>query len=161
MLSHRHSGILIYMKPHFLAIRSIGAEFANRVYIIVTLIASMIAVSLLALTYWLTTVSSWWWLLMIVLIIILSIITGVLVIIKMIIRSVTPSQSSAQKTQTKAFVDKLEKLSETVQTPKFILLFQLVRDIAAPRDNGLVASLSTNTASLKHDFTDLINSFKQ
>jgi heme/copper-type cytochrome/quinol oxidase subunit 2 len=148
------------MRPSILAIRAIGAEFANRIYLFVAVTVALILACFLGLSIWLTTFSEWWWLLVILFIIVASIVIGVLVIIKLIIRSVRPSQSHLQKKQTKAFVDKLERLSEVAGTPKFILLFQVVRDIAAPRENGFIASVSTDTKSLKSDFTKLSQTFK-
>jgi membrane protein implicated in regulation of membrane protease activity len=149
------------MKPILLAIRSIGAEFANRIYLIVALISGIASIGLLTLSIWLTTFSAWWWLLVVILIIAVSIVIGTLVVVKLIIRSVTPSQSRLQKKQAKEFVDKLHRLSEAAQTPKFILLFQIVRDIAAPREDGFIASISSDTTSLKHDFAALSKTFKE
>lgn len=148
------------MNSSLLAIRSIGAEFANRIYFIVMAIVLAVSILLIGLTIWLTTLSDWWWLLFIILIIPISIAVGVLIIIKLVIKSVTPLQSPDQRKQTKAFVDKLQRLSETSQVPKFILLFRIVRDIAAPRENGLIASISKESASLKHDFVALSQTFK-
>ena len=149
------------MKPTMLAIRAIGAEFANRTYMIVAGIAIVTLISSLGLAIWLTTLSDWWWLLVITLTIVSSVVAGVLVIVKLVIRSVTPAQNSHQRTLVKAFVDKLQRLSDTAQTPKHILLFQVVRDIAAPRDNGFIATLSDETTSLRHDFTALGQTFRQ
>lgn len=148
------------MKPSILAIRSIGAEFANRTYFFVAIIAIIISTLVMGLAIWLTTFSEWWWLLVVPLIIIVSVVIGILVVLKLIIRSATPAQSHIQRKQTKALVDKLERLSEIAGTPKFILLFQIVRDIAAPRENGLVASISSDTTSLKRDFVELTQTFK-
>lgn len=148
------------MKPSILAIRAIGAEFANRIYIFVAIVVSIILACLFGLGIWLTTLSDWWWILVILLIIAGSVIIGVLVIVKLIIRSVRPALSHLQKKQTKAFVDKLERLSEVAGTPKFILLFQVVRDIAAPRDNGFIASISSDTKTLKSDFIALSQTFR-
>lgn len=147
------------MKPTILAIRAIGAEFANRIYFVVASIATAVLVISLGLTSWLATFSNWWWLLFALLIIVGSVVIGVLVIVKLVIRSVTPAQVPRQRTLVKAFVDKLQRLSETAQTPKHILLFQIVRDIAAPRDNGFVATLSHDTSSLRHDFVTLSKTF--
>lgn len=148
------------MKPSILAIRSIGAEYANRIYLIVAILFGIAAVSTLGIGVWLTTLSNWWWILVILLIIVQSVALGVLVIVKLVIRNVRPYQTRAQKAQTKKLVDKLERLSETAQTPKFILLFRIVRDIAAPRDNGFIGHISHETKSLKNDFIELANSFK-
>ncbi|MNH31005.1 hypothetical protein D3C79_913310 [compost metagenome] len=86
---------------------------------------------------------------------------AVFVIIKLVIRSITPLQTKQQKQAAKQFVDKLQTVAEATQTPKFILLFRIVRDIAAPRADGFVGTLATTTGSLKKDFTDLSHSFKE
>ncbi len=91
------------MRPPLLAIRSIGVELANRLYVFVAAIAGIILGCVLGLSIWLTTLSDWWWLLVILLIIAGSVIIGVLVIVKLIIRSVRPSLSHVQKQKTKAF----------------------------------------------------------
>lgn len=148
------------MRPPLFAIRSIGAELANRIYVFVAIVASIILACVLGLSVWLTSLSDWWWLLVILLVIVASVVIGVLVIVKLIIRSVRPPLTHLQKQQTKAFVDKLERLSEVAQTPKFVLLFQVVRDITAPRENGFIASVSTDTKTLKSDFVALSNTFK-
>ena len=148
------------MKPTLLAIRSIGAEFANRVYRIVALIVLIMSAATTGLVIWLTTLSQWWWLLFALLVIALSVAFGLLFIVWRIIRSVTPHQTREQKKLVKAFVDKLQRLSEATQTSKFTLLFQIVRDITTPREDGFIASLSSDTVSLKRDFTALSGTFK-
>lgn len=148
------------MTSSLLAIRAIGAEFANRIYFFVAITIGGVSAILLALSIWLTTYSSWWWLLVAAFIIGTSVVVGVLIIIKLVIKSVSPPLSKTQKRQTKTFVDTLQRLSEVSQTPKFILLFQIVRDIAAPRENGFIASISGDTSSLKRDFIKLSDTFK-
>jgi membrane protein implicated in regulation of membrane protease activity len=147
------------MKPSILAIRSIGAEYANRIYVVVAILFALSAVVSLGLSIWLTTLSNWWWILVAILIIALSVALGVLIIVKLVIRTVRPQLTRSQKQQTKKLVDKLERLSETAQTPKFFLLFRIVRDIAAPRDNGFIANISNDTSSLKADFVALSKTF--
>lgn len=149
------------MKPSILAIRSVGAELANRIFIPVAIIVVIISAALIGLAIWLTTLSSWWWLLVALLVIVVPVAIGILIIVKLVIKSVTPLQSRYQKRQTKAFVTKLQQLAETAQTPKFILLFHVVRDIASPRDNGFIGSTSNDTVALKRDFTALVETFRQ
>jgi len=148
------------MKPSILAIRSIGAEFAKRVYVIVIILVAVISTVLVGLNIWLTTLSGWWWLLFTLVVIAVCVAAGVLFVVGRIIHSVTPKMSRVQKALTKAFVDKLQRLSEVSQLSKFTLLFQIVRDIAAPRENGFIGSISSDTASLKRDFIALSKTFK-
>lgn len=143
----------------FLAIRAIGAEFANRIYMPVLFIGLAAALVLIALVIWLTTMSAWWWLLAIPVVIIISVAIGIAVIVRLIIRYVTPTQTKTQKRAVKEFVSKLQHLSETAHTPKFLLLFRLVRDIAAPRENGYIGGLANDTFSLKKDFSAISKTF--
>ena len=152
--------ILRLMKPSLRAIRSVGVEFANRLHAMITIFASITAAVLVTLSLWLTTISSWWWLLCAPIIVISFIAAVLLVILKLIIHSLTPIRTYTQNKQTRAFVDKLERLSETAQTPKIILLFRIVRDIIKPRERGFIASISGDTTSLKNDFISLSKSFE-
>ncbi|MBC7943261.1 hypothetical protein H7X68_02065 [Candidatus Saccharibacteria bacterium] len=149
------------MKSSLLAIRSVGAELANRMFYPVLIIGALGAVAVMALILWLTTSSQWWWLLAIPAIMAICVGIGLLTMVKLIIRYVTPSQSVVQKKATKQFADKLQRFSEVAQTPKFILLFKIVRDIAAPRENGFIGTISSDTSSLRGDFQELKKKFNQ
>jgi len=149
------------MKATFLAIRSIGVEFANRIFYPIVIAATILAAILVGLALWLTTFSEWWWLLFFPIVIALCVAFGVLTVVKLTIRSVTPDQTKAQKQASKQFVDKLQRLAEVTGTPKIVLLFRIVRDIAAPREDGFITSLATDTLSVKRDFTAIQQSFKK
>lgn len=147
------------MKPTILAIRAIGAEFARRTFRIVLIIASIITALSLALTFWLIQQSSWWLLLLFVLTSAICIAIGVLTVFFLTIRRVTPAQNTTQKQAVKRFVDSLQKMSEIAGTPKFMLLFQLMKDVAAPREHGFIGSTIDTSKSLRDDFRTLIHHF--
>ncbi len=148
------------MKASLLVIRAIGTEFANRVYTPVVIMAALLSAILIGGTLWLTTISLWWWLLGIPVVIAVSIVIAFSILIKLIIRYVMPSQTKAQRRAIKQFVDKLQTLSDVIQTPKVILLFRLARDVAAPTKDGFVGNLSHTSLSLKKDFSALLQSFR-
>lgn len=147
------------MKASFLAVRSISAEFATRLYLPIAITLTIILLCLVAISVWLTTLSSWWWVLCGVLIVLSVLEIGVFVVLALIIRVVAPLQSRAQKTQTKAFVDKLQRVADVAQTPKIVLLFRVVRDMIWTRKKGFIRTLSDDTASLKQDFVELRRTF--
>jgi membrane protein implicated in regulation of membrane protease activity len=149
------------MKSSLLAIRSIGTEFANRLFYPVVITGVVAAAALTGLVFWLTTLSSWWWLLFIPVVMAICVGLAVFIIIKLVIRSITPSQTRQQKQAAKQFVDKIQTVAEATQTPKVVLLFRIVRDIAAPKERGFIGSLATTTTSLKSDYTDLVRSFNK
>lgn len=149
------------MKSSLLAIRSIGTEFANRLFYPVVITGVVAAAALTGLVFWLTTFSSWWWLLFIPVVMAICVGLAVFIIIKLVIRSITPSQTRQQKQAAKQFVDKVQTVAEATQTPKVVLLFRIVRDIAAPKEGGFIGNLATTTTSLKSDFTDHVRSFNK
>lgn len=148
------------MKPSLLAIRSIGAEFANRLFVPIVITAAVIAVLLVGVTVWLSTLSPYWLLLFFPIIILICVGLTVFIIVKLTIRAVTPPQTKTQKQMGKNLVDKIQRLSQISGTPKFVLLFRIVRDIAAPRTDGYIAGLATEAVTLKRDFIELQESFK-
>ena len=143
------------MKSSLLAIRSIGAAFANRLFYPILAIGIVGTVVVIGLIAWLATLNEWWWLLAVPVLVVACVGIGVLTVAKLVINSVTPPQSTVQKKASQQFVDKLLRLSETAQTPKFILFFRIVKDVAAPTENGLIGTLSHDTASLRRDFKEL------
>lgn len=142
----------------FLAIRAIGAEYATRLWrssIYTTIIAAAVSVGLLL---WLTSLSSWWWLLAIPIGIGLSVAAGLLAVFRLTIRHVRPKESQTQRELVQAFVSKLETASELVGTPKFIILFRVIRSIAAPRSDSFLGDI-VSTKHLKKEFQAICQSF--
>ena len=143
------------MSPTITVIRCIGTEFARRLFFPVAITAGVIFTLLIIGVLLLTTLSQWWYLLLIPIMILLCVAGGVLAVVWLTIRTIRPIQTRTQHTAVKTFVDKLQRLSDTVQTPKIILLFRIVRDVAAPRQDGFIGSIADDTTSLKNDFRDL------
>ena len=146
------------MNPLFQTTRSLAAEFAKRLYVPIAVTVGVVLVALLALSIWLTTLSDWWWILAIIGLTLL--VTGAIVVAGIIINFASPTQTKTQKRQAKALVDKMQHLAEVTATPKFVLFFQVVRDVVAPSQSGFIASLSDDTASLRRDFNELKDSFR-
>lgn len=148
------------MNPLFQTTRSLAAEFAKRLYIPIAITVGAALVVLLALSIWLTTLSDWWWILTIFVIGLTLLVTGAIAVAGVIIQFASPTQTRTQKRQAKALVDKMQHLAEVTATPKFVLFFQVIRDVIAPSQNGFIASLSDDTVSLRRDFNELKDSFR-
>lgn len=148
------------MNPTVQALRAIAARFARQVYIPLATISGTIFIGLIIFSVWLTTYSGWWWILF-AFIVIAGLVTGfALLVAGVIIMVVTPNQTIKQKQRVKSFVEKLQHLSEVAQTPKFILLFRLVRDTARPREHSYIESVSKSTKTLRSDFMELVDLFR-
>lgn len=147
------------IRPSLLATRSIAAEFAQRIYLSVVVTFSVTAVVLLAVSIFLVTISTWWVILLSLLSIGIVVATASLGIAGLIIKRLAPAQSKSQQQLTKSLVDKLLRVAEVSGTPKFILLFRVIKDVLAPSDRAYVVGLSNDTMSLKRDFVALKDSF--
>lgn len=149
------------LTPLVLAIRAVSAEFARRVYVPVVCIAGGVALALIIVLIWLTTLSGWWWLLLAP--VILFVLAGIIVALVsgLVIKLVNPAQNKEQRGLVKSLVDEIQKTSEVIQTPKFIILFRLVKDIAFPGKTSYISELSATAASLKRGLQNIITSFQK
>lgn len=144
----------------FLAIRAVGAEYASRLWkssIYTTIIVSAVSIGVLL---WLTSLSTWWWLLAIPVSIGVSVAVGLLAVFRLTIRHVRPKENQTQQELVKKFVDKLETASELIGTPKFIILFRVIRSIAAPRSDSFLGDI-VSTKNLKKEFQAISQSFNE
>lgn len=147
------------MQPTILAIRSIASEFFYRLYIPVLITFAIIFAVLFILTIWLITISGWWWILFAVIFLWFVIVAILFTISGLIIKQLTPLRTKEQKQQTKAMVDKMQRAAEVTSTPKFIILFRIVKDSLRPSERGYLSSLADETLSLRKDFSELKQSF--
>lgn len=147
------------MKPSVLAVRSIASEFAFRIYWPVLIILAVIAAVLVGLMVWLIVMSTWWLLLAIPVFIIILAGAVALFVGFVVLKVIAPDQTKQQKKLVKGFVDRIQRLSEITQTPKFILLFRAIRDAISPGRGGLIESVISDTASLTKDYKEIVAAF--
>ena len=141
------------------AVRAIGVEFARRIYAPVLIVAIIIAVVLIGLMIWLVTVSAWWLILAVPVFFVILVASVIFIIARIIIVLVNPGQTKQQKKDVKGFVDKLQNLSEVTQTPKPVLLFRIIKDIASSNQDGFVKRTIGHTLSLRTEFEAIQRSF--
>jgi len=140
-------------------LRAVGVEFARRIYLPIVIVFVVIAIIACSIAIWLTTMSAWWWIFA-VLVFVAVLIAGIILgVVAVVLHILNPHQTTTQKSGVKTFVDKLQGLSEITQTPKFILLFRITRDVVSPREDGFVKTTIGHTLSLRKDFESLKNSF--
>ena len=131
-----------------LAVRTISTEFARRIYLPVVVIIEAILIVLIGALIWLVTISGWWWLLLAPTLLIAIVFTVAATLIGLLINFLKPAQTKAQRKEVRAFVDSLQHTTETVQTPKFIILFRLAKDALAPSERSFIRELSYQSRSL-------------
>lgn len=147
------------MNATFLAVRAIGAEFARQLWVSSFIISGITGAILVALLLWLTSLSAWWWLLALPVGVGLSVAVALLIVFHLLINYVRPVLSSQQKKEVKSFVGRLQFVSEFTSTPKFIILFRVIRSIAAPKSDTYLQDIF-ETKNLQKDFRSITQSFK-
>lgn len=142
------------MGPFVLTLRAVGSQLAMRLYVPAVITASVVLALLVFGALWLTTLSEWWWLLFIPITVLFTIVLAVATIIFMLIRYVRPTQTQVQKRAVGQFVDKLQGVTDVIGTPKFIILFRVIRSVAAPSKDKYLSNLVKNR-ELAGDFREL------
>lgn len=154
-----YTSIYMNVPPLFTAIRAISIEFAQRIYVPVVCIAASVLVVVTGLLIWFVTMSGWWWLLLAPVIMISIVFIFVAVISGVILKYLNPAQTKEQRRLVKDFVDTIQKTSEAVQLPKFVILFRLIKDVISPGKSSYVRELSSNASSLKTGLGQIVASF--
>lgn len=72
-----------------------------------------------------------------------------------------PELTKAQASDVVAFVDKLERVASNLQTPMFMIIFHVMRDVVLPRKNTFIGTAANDSVSLREDFLKLQKNFNQ
>jgi len=148
------------MSPTIQALRSIGSEFAQRIYVPILITVGIVAIILIGLNIWLVTISPWWWILLAFFILGTLVATSAFIAIGLLIKAVRPLQNKTQRKQVRAFVDKLQNIADVAGTPKIVLLFRITKDLLTKKEDSYTHRISTETLSMQDDLRDIISSFK-
>lgn len=147
------------MQPTLNTIRAIGAEFARRQLRPFILLGALFVAALLLLGGWLTTQNAWWWILEALLILGSFVFIALVIVIHIVLRVVAPTLSKAQRKAVASFVDKLERVAETVQTPQLAIIFYVIRDTIRPSKDSFIENISKDSKTLAPDFIKLRRNF--
>ena len=145
----------------FNTVRAVGAEFVRRTIKPLLVIGAVAAVVLLALGGWLASQNAWWWLIEAVFILGSLLYIGLLVLVRVVLQVVDPVRTNEQKQAVNDFVDKMQRVSENVQTPQFVIIYRVVRDTVRPRQHGFIETLSRDSKALAPDFVKLQRLFEK
>lgn len=147
------------MKQHFSVIRAISAEFLSRKYKSAVLWFSVISVLIVVLSVWLTALHALWWILVVV--IACNILAGILALclVGAVLKVGRPKINASQHVMVRDFVDKLESVSGAAQTPVFIIVFRIVKDLLFPGRVSFIEKTANDSVSLRGDFIKLREAF--
>lgn len=148
------------LQPIILAIRAIGSEFARRMYRPILWTGVITFIVLFCILIWLVNVSGWWWLAFTPVILAALLFAILAATVGFALSLLKPQQTAEQRLKVTAFVDALQMSAEVASTPRFLILFRLVQDVVRPSDHSYVKELSTNAATLRTGFQEIIKSFQ-
>lgn len=141
-------------------IRAIGSEFIRRKYRSFVLLATLAGVVVGGLMIWLVSINAWWWLLAAPVFMLLFMGAVIAFVIRILLKIATPKLTKEQSGGVQSFVDKLERVADTVQTPPFVILFRIVRDVMWPREGTFIQSFAQDSTTLEKDFAELQRQFR-
>lgn len=144
---------------HIQIARAVGAEFLSRKLRAISLLVIILIVALLGLGIWLVTLSAWWWILLVFIICGTVFSLVLLVTARIVIRIFRPGMSRIQKQAVNDFVDKTERIAETIQTPPFMIFFKILKDVISPREDTFIRQIADDSMSLRTDYAALSELF--
>ncbi len=139
---------------------AIAAEFLQRKYRSIVIIFGIVFMLLIVSFVWLLSLS-YWWLLVAIPVIGLLLVGGLLLVVsRIILRSIQPQISSEQSSAVSMFVDKLQRVADNLQTPPIVVMFYVIKDIIRPSDSTYIGSVINDSRTLKSEFQSLQTKFK-
>lgn len=147
------------MKAQIQLSRAIGCEFLARKIKSIGIVLGIVIFIALAIAIWLTTVSAWWWLLAAPVIIFSVFCIIAFGIARFMLGVLKPAMTDTQDKAVKDFVDKFERVAEHLQTPMFIIVFRIIRDILRPREKTFIQSATQDSTTLHKDLLELQKKF--
>lgn len=149
------------MRSHITLIRAVGSEFVLRKLKGFAVIGAVLFLISIMISLYLTTIHIWWWLLAVPVIMTMIFGTISLWVAFAVVQVLRPRMTSIQKGAVVTFVDKLERVADHAQTPMFLIVFRVLRDVIRPRSKTFIELAVEDSASLHTDVRKLENLFRE
>lgn len=147
------------MNATILAIRAITSVYAQQLLMPILWIGLGIYAFVMAIIIWIAYVASPWWLLLALMPTAL-IIVGVLLwaIVWGLSKRLSPPLDKKKRQATKKFVSHIGRVAEQIGTPKFVLVFRVIRDVlSAPTNSSqtFIGEIASTPGEMHRDFEKL------
>lgn len=142
------------------AIRAIGSELAWRLVKPMIIAGIILAIALVTFGGWLTTQHALWWILEALFISYTVLFVLMVIVVRVLFRVFTPDTNKAQRKNVKQFVDKLQRVADTVGISRFVLLFRLAKQIIVPSQQNFIKQIAEDSTTLHTDLLAVIKSFE-
>lgn len=144
---------------HIKTTRAVGAEFVRRKLSGITLIIAVLSALFLGLGIWLTAISNWWWILLIIIIAWIMLGVILLTVAWFAARLLRPQMTADQRHAVSDFVDKIERVSETIQITPFMIFFRILKDMLFPSDKTFIRQIADDSTTLHSSYLQLAKLF--
>lgn len=146
------------MDKTVLAVRAIASEYAKRWLWLPLVVGSAMYMVVLAIIWWVAAVASpWWWLLAIVPTFVFLVALTLWIIAQIIVRRVAPPMNSRQKKAARAFVGRIDKVAEHIGTPKFVILYRILKDVVTRPTSSrtFIGEIASEPGEMRRLFDEL------
>lgn len=140
------------------AVRAVTAEYAKQILRPLLFIGSGVYAVVMALVIWIAVaVNPWWMLLGTLPTILFCVALAIWIGVRTAASRLSPDMNKAQKAATKKVVARVSTVAEQIGTPRFLLIFRIVKDVVFPpkSNRSFIGELADTPSGLKKDFDAL------
>lgn len=151
------------MKPRISALRAITSRYAlQTIRPLIITVAGVIGLLVALVTYLAYAINVWWLVFLLPLALVAIPVTAIAFAAVFLARRFAPPMNKEQRRATRLYVDNLNQVADDLQTPQFIIVFRVVRDVLRGRwEDGFIYGMTTNSVRLKKDFDALATLFDE
>jgi hypothetical protein len=147
------------VQQHVGVARAIAASFTTRKLKSSIILLSVATIVVAGLSIWLVRISLWWLFLVIPVVLWLFVAALVLAVGYALIRILRPNLNAQQHQAVEDFVDKLERVADSVQTPALIIAIRIVWDAIRRSESTFIQRAVSDGATLHADYAELIKRY--
>ena len=150
------------MDSTILAIRAVTSVYALQlIYPLLWIGIGVYAIVMIIIGWIASMASAWWWLLAIVPTFAITVGIAVWIIVYLLAKRLAPRMNRKQTAATKKFVKHIGRIAEHLGTPKFVLIFRVVKDVIARPASGrtFIGEITQEPGEMRRDFDELRSLF--
>ena len=144
------------------AVRAVTSEYAKQLLRPILFIGVGVYALAMAIVIWIAYAASPWWLLLAFLPTTLFCVgLAIWIGVRVTAGRLAPEMNKQQKNATKKVVKSLGSVAEQLGTPRFILIFRIIKDVVFPPSSKqtLIGELATTPGQLHRSFEELRKMF--
>lgn len=146
------------MNSSILAVRAITSLYALQLIYSILWIVLGVYMAIMVIIGWIaTSVSAWWWLLAVVPTFFILVGMVIWIIVYLLAKRLAPPMNKQRKAATKKFIGHIGRIAEHLGTPKFVIIFRVLKDVVMRPTSGqtFIGEISQEPGEIHRDFEAL------